>query len=121
MKISRFEDIEVWQLARKFVSRVYEITNNENFKKDFALKDQIRRASLSIISNISEGFERQSNLEFVRFLYIAKASSGEARAQLYIALDLEYINESDFKKLIDESERISKSISGFIKYLKPTK
>ena len=118
MKISRFEDIEVWQLARKFVSRIYKITNDENFNKDFALRDQIKRASLSIISNISEGFERQSNLEFIRFLYIAKASSGEARAQLYIALDLKYISENDFKKLLSESEKISKSISGFIKYLK---
>lgn len=118
MKISRFEDIEVWQLARKFVSRIYEITNEENFKKDFALREQIRRAGLSVISNISEGFERQSNLEFIRFLYIAKASAGEARAQLYIALDLNYIEENIFKKLIFDAEKISKSISGFIKYLR---
>jgi four helix bundle protein len=118
MKFSRFEDIEVWQLARKFVSQIYEITNNDNFKKDFVLRDQIRRASLSIISNISEGFERQSNLEFIRFLFIAKASSGEARAQLYVAFDLKYINQDDFNVLLAESEKISKSISGFIKYLK---
>jgi four helix bundle protein len=121
MTISRFEELEVWKLARKFVTRIYKITNNENFKKDFALRDQLRRASKSIISNISEGFERQSNLEFIRFLYIAKASAGETRAQLYIAPDLEYINKTDFKILISESEMISKSISGFIKYLKTLK
>jgi four helix bundle protein len=121
MTISRFEDIEIWQLSRKFVSRIYQITEEENFKKDFALRDQIRRASISILSNISEGFERQSNLEFIRFLYIAKASAGETRAQLYIASDLEYIDKTEFEILISETEKISKSISGFIKYLKTVK
>ena len=121
MVILRFEELEVWKLTRKFVTRIYEITNNDNFKKDFALRDQIRKASISIISNISEGFERQSNLEFIRFLYIAKASAGETRAQLYIASDLKYIDKKDFELLISESEKISKSISGFIKYLKTVK
>jgi four helix bundle protein len=100
---------------------VYKVTNNDNFKTDFVLKDQIRRASISVISNISEGFERQSTLEFIRFLYYAKASAGEARAQIYVASDLEYINETEYKTLISEAEKISKSISGFIKYLKSLK
>jgi four helix bundle protein len=121
MVILRFEELEVWKLARKFVTRIYEITNDDNFKKDFALRDQIRKASISIISNISEGFERQSNLEFIRFLYIAKASAGETRAQLYVASDLKYIDNKNFELLISESEKISKSISGFIKYLKTVK
>ncbi|MCX6163862.1 MAG: four helix bundle protein [Ignavibacteriae bacterium] len=121
MTISRFEELEVWKLARKFVTKIYEVTNDEKFKRDFALRDQLRRASISIISNISEGFEKQSNLEFIRFLYIAKASSGETRAQLYIASDLKYIDGEDFELLVSESEMISKSISGFIKYLKTVK
>ena len=113
--------MEVWKFAREYIAKIYEVTNCEKFNKDFALKDRLRKAGISIVSNISEGFERQGNAEFIRFLYIAKASAGETRAQLYIALDLDYLEEEDFKQLIAKSEVISKSISGFIKYLRTVK
>lgn len=118
MTIKRFEDIEVWKLSRSLVKRIYVITDNELFRKDFGLKDQIRRACVSIMANIAEGFERQTSIEFIRYLFVSKASSGEAGSHLYVAFDLGYITESDFKVLTDDLEKISKSLSGFIKYLK---
>lgn len=110
--------MEVWQLARNLVKEIYEHTNKESFNKDFALKNQISRSSISIMSNVAEGFERKSNKEFVQYLFIAKGSAGEVRSQLYIALDLQYINEKEFKDLFEKVEKISKSLSGLIKYLK---
>jgi len=99
-KFSSFEDIISWQKARELNKEIYHITNNENkFSKDFGLRDQIRRSSISISSNIAEGFERETTKEFVRFLYIVKASAGEFRSQLYLAFDLKYINDNQFKKL----------------------
>jgi len=118
MNIERFEDIEVWKLSREIISKIYRITESEKFCKDFDLKRQIRRASISILSNIYEGFERKSNKEFVQFLFIAKGSAGEVRSQLYIAYDLEYISINDLEDLIKRIEIISKSLSGFIKYLR---
>ncbi len=88
MKFNRFEEIEVWQLSRKLVKDIYKITTEPAFSKDFGLKDQIRRCAVSIPSNIAEGYERKSNVEFIRFLYISKGSAGELRTQLYIAYDL---------------------------------
>jgi len=117
MKINRFEDIEVWKLSRIFVKEIYSVTNNNPFSKDFGLKDQLRRASISIMSNISEGFERKGKKEFVHFLYLSKGSAAEIRSQLYATYDLGYINQDTFKKLFDDIELISKSLSGFIKYL----
>ena len=118
MKIERFEDIEVWKLSREIISRIYRITETGNFCRDFELKRQIRRASISIMSNISEGFERRSNKEFVHFLFIAKGSAGEVRSHLYITYDLEYIDIHDLNDLKSRLEIISKSLSGFIKYLR---
>ena len=115
--LSRFEEIKSWQRARSFNKRVYEITDNQNFKKDFDLIRQIRRASISISSNIAEGFERNTDKEFIYFLFIAKASAGEVRSQLYLALDLNYITTLEFEELYKEVSDISKLISGFIKYL----
>lgn len=117
MTIKRFEDIEVWKLSRKFVSTIYSITNNVKFSKDYGLRDQLRRASISIMSNISEGFERKGKKEFIHFLYLSKGSAGEIRSQSYASLDLQYINKSEFDKLFSDVESISKSLSGFIKYL----
>lgn len=117
MKINRFEDMEVWQLARGLVKDIYEQTNKDFFSRDFGLKNQITRAGISVMSNIAEGFERKSNKEFIQYLFIAKGSAGEVRAQLYIALDLEYISEEEFNKLFNKTEIISKSLSGLIKYL----
>ena len=95
-EIKQFENIEIWQKARELTRMIYTISSKGNFEKDFGLKDQIRRASVSVLSNISEGFERGSNKEFIYFLSIAKGSCGEIRAQLYVALDQKYINEECF-------------------------
>ncbi|RTY89333.1 four helix bundle protein [Flavobacterium sp. GT3R68] len=116
-KFNSFEEINSWQKARLFNKRIYEITENQTFKKDFDLTRQIRRASISISSNIAEGFERSTDIEFVYFLYIAKASAGEVRSQLYLALDLNYISKLEFEELFEDVSNISKLISGFIKYL----
>lgn len=116
--ISTFEEIQAWQESRILVSKIYEITKSQKFQSDFDLKSQIRRASISTMSNIAEGFERQSNKEFIYFLNISKASVGEVRSQLYIALDQEYITNIEFNTLQTQTNSIAKQIGGFIKYLK---
>ncbi len=117
MKIYRFEEMEVWQLSRKLVNEIYLLTKKELFAKDFGLASQIQRAGVSILSNIAEGFERKTKKEFIQFLYISKGSSGELRSQLYVALDLKYITQEEFETLNSQINLISKSLSGFIKYL----
>jgi len=117
VRIERFEDLEVWQIARQLVKDVYRITSERRFSKDLGLSTQIQRTAVSIMSNIAEGFERKSKKEFIHFLYIAKGASGELRSQLYIALDLDYINKNEFQEIYQLSEKISKSLAGFIKYL----
>ncbi len=112
-----FEEIISWQKSREFNKNVYIITNNDAFKKDIDLTRQIRRASISISSNIAEGFERNTDKEFIHFLHIAKASAGEVRSQLYIAFDLKYLTESEFESLLSAITEISKLLGGFIKYL----
>ena len=116
--IRRFEDIEAWKKARVLVKEVYQTTGEGKFAKDFSLRDQIRRAAVSIISNIAEGFSRQTDQEFVQFLYITKGSTSEVQSQLYAALDLDYINREEFERLYDEADQVARLISGFIKYLK---
>ena len=118
-KFNSFEEINSWQKARVFNKKIYDITENIGFKKDFDLVRQIRRASISISSNIAEGFERNTDKEFIYFLYVAKASAGEVRSQLYLALDLEYITAHEFQGLLELVTEISKLLSGFIKYLSP--
>ena len=120
MKFNRFEEIDVWKLSRNLVKEIYDITDKTAFSKDYGLKDQIRKCAVSVPSNIAEGYERKSNVEFIRFLYISKGSAGELRTQLYLAKDLNYINEEDFTGLLLKAEEISKSLSGFIKYLQST-
>jgi four helix bundle protein len=117
-KIERFEDIQAWDQARDLARQVYEVTNSKGFAQDFGLRDQIRRAAVSILSNIAEGFERGGDKEFVKFLYIAKGSCGEVRAQLYVAQDQTYINEEIFQNLTNRCLSISKMIAGLISYLK---
>jgi four helix bundle protein len=95
--VKTFEGLEVWQHARKLVKEIYGVSNRGPFSKDFGLRDQLRRASISILSNIAEGFERSGNKEFAHFLFMAKGSAGELRAQLYVALDLAYISANDFQ------------------------
>ena len=117
-RINSFEEIEAWKKCREFTRILYSITNKEEFEKDFDLKRQIRKATVSITSNIAEGFERNTDKEFIQFLYYAKASAGEVRSQLYLAFDLGYIKEEVFRDLYERIINISKLISGFIKYLK---
>ena len=113
-----FEDIKVWCKARELAKEVYLISNGESFSRDFGLRDQIRRASVSVVSNIAEGFERGGNNEFARFLTMAKGSSGEVRAQAYIALDQGYIDQDQARKLIALAEETSRMIAGLISYLR---
>ena len=119
-KFNSFEEIIAWQKARELNSDLYLITRQGNFATDYGLRDQIRRASISITSNIAEGFERETTKEFIRFLYIAKASSGEFRSQLYLAADLKYITKDEFERLNLKGSEISRLISGLIKYLNST-
>lgn len=116
-KIEKFEDLEVWKMSRIVAREIYEISSGERVSRDFALVNQIRRASISILSNIAEGFERSGDKEFLQFLAIAKGSCGEVRAQLYIALDQNYIEEIRFREISGKLLEISRMISGLMKYL----
>ena len=118
MKIERFEDIEAWKRARELVRSLYRVTNEGSLAKDYGLRDQLRRASVSIMSNIAEGFSRQTDKEFIQFLYVAKGSASEVQSQLYVALDLEYISRTAFDTLYELSDETIRLISGFIRYLK---
>ncbi len=115
--IKRFEDLEVWQLARLLVKDVYKVTQRNEFKQDLSLKDQIRRCAVSIMANISEGYERKTQKEFINFLFIAKGSCGELRSHFYVASDMNYIDNATCDSLQNQAIKISKSLSGFIKYL----
>ena len=119
-KIEKLEDIISWQKARELTNKIYRITKDGMFSKDFGLRDQVRRASVSVASNIAEGFGRGGNREFVQFLSSAKGSLYELRTQLYIANDLKYITDENFKTLNAEIDNIARLISGFINYLKST-
>jgi four helix bundle protein len=116
--IERFEEIEAWKRARELTRKVYEVSSTGEFYKDFGLKDQMRRSSVSIMSNIAEGFERDGNKEFVNFLSIAKGSCGEARSQLYVALDQQYISTVQFESVYSGLNETSRLIGGLMKYLK---
>ena len=128
--IEKFEDIEAWQKARELTREIYRITNQGFFSRDFGLRDQIRRAAVSIMSNIAEGCERGSgqefkqegfgrggNKEFIQFLSTAKGSASEVQAQLYVALDARYITQEQFRQLYDMAQSSGKLTGGFIRYL----
>jgi len=118
MKITRFEDIEAWQEARKLVKMVYEVINKSpKFRRDFRLVNQVQDAAVSSMSNISEGFSRKGNKEFIQFLFISKSSAAEVQSQLYVALDQEYITQNEFDRIYNQAEIVSKKDSNFIKYL----
>lgn len=110
--IGRFEDIVAWQKARVLTREIYLVTASGGFAKDFGLRDQIRRASVSVMANIAEGFERAGRAEFHQFLVVAKASCAEVRSHLYVALDAGYITEDLFRGLSDMTEEVGKIIGG---------
>lgn len=116
-KIERFEDLEVWQVGMNLCLVVYELTNLIEFSKDFALRDQVRKSAISVPSNIAEGFERDSNKQFLYFLVIAKASCGELRTQLFIAKEQGYITQDNYDELHEKCLSVSKQLKGFINYL----
>jgi four helix bundle protein len=117
MNITRFEDIESWKKARVLTQQIYRVSGEGTFSRDFALRDQIRRASVSIMSNIAEGFERDGNKEFAQFLSIAKGSVGEVKSQFYVALDAGFIDQSLFATLYNQATETGKLIAGFRNYL----
>ena len=116
--IKRFEDIEAWKMARKLSVSIYRMAGKGDFSRDFGLRDQIRRASVSMISNIAEGFESQTHSLFLTYLGRSKASAGEVRSQLYLAYDLGYLEENDFTSIISDVKRISGTLYKFILYLR---
>lgn len=118
MKIEKFEDLECWKQSIEVAKKVYAMTLTENFSKDYALRDQIRRSAISVGSNIAEGFERNGNKEFIRFLKIAKGSCGECRHQIYLAKELSYLNNNQFNDIYDELIHLSSRIGKLITYLK---
>src|SRR5574342_365541 len=111
--IQRFEDIQAWQEARILVKLIYELTNNEYFAKDFGMRDQIRRASVSAMTNIAEGFDCESKLEFARFLGIARRSAVEVQSLLYTAMDTAYINQSELDLHYEQARKTKALIGGF--------
>ena len=113
-----FEDIESWQHARRLANEIYVISGHGKFAKDFVLRDQMRRASISVLSNIAEGFERDGNAEFVQFLSVAKGSIGEIRAQTYVALDCQYIDQAQFERLQVRAKDISRKLAALMTYLR---
>jgi four helix bundle protein len=114
----QFEDLDIWKQSRELCKDIYRITNYELFSKDFRFREQIRSSSGSIMDNISEGFERNGNKEFVQFLYISKGSCGETRSQLHRAFDNNYISKEEYDTFYNKAFQLSKSISNFIQYLR---
>ena len=117
MKIERFEDIEAWQLARELTVKTYRLSNKPEFARDFGLKDQIQNAAGSSMHNIAEGFDSETNPEFIRFLRYAKRSCTEVQSELYVALDQNYITKTEFQDVYDHAGRTRAAIRGFINYL----
>jgi four helix bundle protein len=115
--ITRFEEIEAWQTARKLTKLVYPMTDEGKISRDFGLKGQVRRTSISVMSNIAEGFKSQTQALFIRYSGIAKASAGEVRSQLYVSRDMNYLTEEQFSGLFQMAEKASRQISRFISYL----
>ena len=115
--IRKFEELEIWQDGRMLTQRIYQISKHGEFAKDYGLRDQIRKAAISITSNIAEGFDRNSNKQFIHFLSIAKGSVSEVRSQLYVALDERYINQSVFDELYQLAHQTLNKLGGLMHYL----
>ncbi len=121
MKITKFEDLTIWKDSLALTKLIYDHTATSKFSRDFPLRDQIRRAVISISSNIVEGFEKNNNNEFCRFLRISKGSVGEVKNQLYIASELGYISDAERMSLFEKLEKLAKQIGAFIVYLEKSK
>ncbi|MEM6314619.1 MAG: four helix bundle protein [Planctomycetota bacterium] len=111
----RFEDSEAWKKARVWTRQIYLVSDTGTFGKDFGLKDQIRRAAVSVMSNLAEGYERESDRDTMRFVSIAKGSAAEVRCQLYIALDVGHLDRNTFVGLLEQGEEIARIIGGIRK------
>jgi four helix bundle protein len=118
MQIKNFEDLEIWQIARRITQEIYTLAQTTKLSRDYGLRDQMQRAAISIMSNIAEGFERGGNQEFVQFLYVAKASSGELRSQLYVALDQKYIDPQAANEMTMALKRLSTMMKHLIDHLR---
>jgi len=116
--IKRFEEIQAWQEARSLVKQIYILTETGSLSKDFGLRDQLRRATVSIIANIAEGFDCESNIEFARFLGFARRSAVEVQSLLYAALDVGYINDQIFRSHYDQANKVKALVSAFKSSLK---
>ncbi len=117
-KIQKFEDILAWQKARELTKEVYAHSKTRAFAKDFGLKDQIQRASVSIMGNVAEGYDRGGDKEFIQFLSVSKGSCGEVKSHLYVALDQQYINSTQFDQLYNSADEVGRLLGGFMAYLK---
>ncbi len=117
MKVFRFAGPQVLERARELTRSIYRLTANSEFAKDYGLKDQMRRARVSIMANIAEGFARKGSKEFGQFLFVAKASAAELQSHAYVALDQGYMGEPDFKELYDKLDHVSRMLSNLIKHL----
>jgi four helix bundle protein len=118
MSIKRFEEIEAWQEARRLVNMVYDLTDKTGFRRDFGLKDQIQRSSVSCMSNIAEGFGGDTNQQFLQHLFYARRSSSEVQSHLYVAWDREYISQEEFDFIYNQAQKVGMLTNGFIRYLR---
>ena len=118
MKVNRFEDLEIWSLARELYKRVFKLTSREPFCNDFRFRDQMRNSAGSVSDNIAEGFERGGNKEFVQFLWVAKGSCGETRCQSYRAFNSDYITDEELNELLERTDQISRKTANLIKSIK---
>ena len=118
--VQKFEDLEIWQLARRLSQKIYQLIICEPFASDFRLKDQMRRSSDAIMDNIAEGFERESRLEFINSLTTVKGEIGELKSQLYRALDNHYLHQEKFEELYNDANLLTKKTTSFVAYLNKT-
>ncbi len=114
---TRFEEIEAWKTARELTRMIYSLTDQGQFAKDFGLRNQIQRATVSVMSNIAEGFESRTQAQFLEYLGHSKASAGEVRCQLYIAMDLKYLTQEQFNQVFDLADKSSRQLARFMDYL----
>lgn len=118
MAIRRFEDIQAWQAARALATIVYDLSGTVGFSRDFGLRDQARRAAVSMMANVAEGFDSRSNGEFIQFLYYALRSASELQSHFYVAMDQGYVSDSQFARVYEDASKVKSMVFGFIEYLR---